>query len=151
MTTTQPSRHIDSDPKGDTMKSLIQRFEDAVKANGYRTCSDATQQEYEAAKKALEAAYRKLRDLLPPALPSFTNAAPASAAEPVGRLAQAYDWYRENYCMEPHKETRHGGDQVANAYALGMLHAQQGTRPSIEQQVESLQAQAKWAPKGSIT
>lgn len=38
------------------MKSLIQRFEDAVKANGYRTCSDATQQEYEAAKKALEAA-----------------------------------------------------------------------------------------------
>ena len=79
------------------------------------------------------------------------TAAPASAAEPVGCLAQAYDWYRENYCMEPHKETRHGGDQVANAYALGMLHAQQGTRPSIEQQVESLQAQAKWAPKGSIT
>lgn len=50
------------------MKSLIQRFEDAVKANGYRTCSDATRREYEEAKKALEAAL---------------TAAPASAAEPV--------------------------------------------------------------------
>lgn len=66
-------------------------------------------------------------------------------------LSKAYDWYRDNYGLEPHKETRHGGDQVAYAYALGMLHAQRGLPPTMDQQVELLSEQAKWAPKGSIT
>ena len=35
-------------------------------------------------------------------------------------IEQATAWYRDNYGLDPHKDTRHGGDQIVQAYALGM-------------------------------
>lgn len=71
-------------------------------------------------------------------------------ADTVSAIRQAYDWYVDDNGINPHKETRHGGDQVARAYALGMMHAAYGKQLDTMAQVEVIRVQQRMAPEGSV-
>ena len=65
-------------------------------------------------------------------------------------LAAAYEWYKTYYRLYPHKDTRHGGDQIVYAFAVGILFGHDPAIP-VSELVRLKQVQEKFAMPGSLT
>lgn len=64
---------------------------------------------------------------------------------------EATKWYHGEYGVTPHKETRHGGDQIVRAYAMGIVAAKAGRPMTTDEVVTLITIQKLTAPHGSVS